>query len=147
MDKKSKDSFFAKYFSIELEGIESAKFLYCEGLEAYTSVFEINEGGLNTNSHKFTGKIRYPNIILKNGVTENSDLFNWFKDTGSADKKIERKNGSIIMYNPKGEEIKRWNFFKAIPCRWKGPILGFKEKIIAVESIEIAHEGLEIDKN
>jgi len=147
MDKKNNDSLFAKYFSIELDGIESAKFLYCEGLEAYSEIFEINEGGLNTNSRKFIGKTRYSNIILKNGVTENSDLFNWFKDACSADKKIERKNGSVIMYNPKGDEIKRWNFFKAIPCRWKGPVLDFKGKIIAVESIEIAHEGLEIDEN
>ncbi|MBN2545144.1 MAG: phage tail protein [Spirochaetes bacterium] len=147
MNNNSNDSLFAKYFSIELEGIESAKFLYCEGLEAYNAVFEINEGGLNTNSHKFIGKTKYPNIILKNGVTENSDLIKWFKETTSTDKKIERKNGSIIMYNPKGEEIKRWNFFRAIPCRWIGPLLDFRKRAIAIESMEIAHEGLEIDDN
>jgi phage tail-like protein len=145
--KERIESFIPNYFGVEIEGIQTAKFTRCEGLEAETYIYEVEEGGLNNNTHKFFGRTRYPNIILENGITSNNDLYNWFRSTVLSDKKVERKNGSIIMYDPGGHEIKRWNFFRAIPCRWVGPKLGKDMLGIAVERIEIAHEGLEIDKS
>ncbi|MCK4797596.1 MAG: phage tail protein [Spirochaetes bacterium] len=146
MAENNEHSFIPKYFTVEIEGIQSAKFTKCEGLEAETYIYEVEEGGLNTNTHKFFGRTRFPNIILENGVTDNNDLYNWYKDTVLSDKKVERKDGSIIMFNLAGEEIKRWNFYRAIPCRWVGPKLGKDIHGIAIERIEIAHEGLEIDE-
>ena len=35
-------------FTVEIDGIETARFQKCEGLEAETYVYEIEEGGLNT---------------------------------------------------------------------------------------------------
>lgn len=138
----------AQYFAVEIEGIQTAKFFKCEGLEVETYVYEVEEGGLNTNTHKFFGRTRYPNIILEHGVTDNTELFNWYKDTVLSDKKVERKNGSIILFSPDGkEEIKRWNFFRAFPCRWVGPKLGQDVHGAAIERIEIAHEGLEVDES
>ena len=139
------ESFTPKYFGVEIEGIQTAKFTHCEGLEAETYVYEVEEGGLNNNTHKFFGRTRFPNIVLENGVTSNNDLYKWHRATVLSDKKVERKNGSIIMYNAAGKEVKRWNFYRAIPCRWVGPRLGKDVEGIAVERIEIAHEGLEID--
>jgi phage tail-like protein len=141
---KREETFVPYYFGVEIEGIESAKFTKCEGLEAETYIYEVEEGGLNTNTHKFFGRTRFPNIILENGVTASNDLYNWYKNTVLTDKKVERKNGSIIMYTATGEEIKRWNFYRAVPCRWVGPRLGKDVHGVAVERIEIAHEGLEI---
>jgi len=142
-DNNSKSSFNPKYFAVEIDGIETAKFSKCDGLEAETYIYEVVEGGLNTNTHKFFGRTRFPNLVLENGVTENNDLFNWYKKTCMSDEKVERKDGSIILYNTANEEIKRWNFYRGIPCRWVGPKLGYDVNGIAVEKIEIAHEGLE----
>lgn len=143
-ENNDKTAFLPNYFGIEIEGIESAKFTRCEGLEAETYIYEVEEGGLNTNTHKFFGRTRFPNIILENGVTDNNDLYSWYKDTCMSDKKVERKDGSIIMYNSGGDEVKRWNFYRALPCRWVGPKLGKNVHGIAIERIEIAHEGLEV---
>ena len=44
------------YFVVEIEGIETARFLQCEGIEMNTESFEIEEGGCNTTTHKFLGK-------------------------------------------------------------------------------------------
>ena len=145
--KERIESFIPAFFGVEIEGIQSAKFTRCEGLEAETYIYEVEEGGLNTNTHKFIGRTRFPNIILENGITNNNDLYNWYKDTVLSDNQIERKDGSIIMYNSSGTEIKRWNFFRAIPCRWIGPELGVNVGGVAVERIEIAHEGLEVDES
>ena len=64
------------------------------------------------------------------------------------DKKIERKNGSVVLKDTEGHEIKRWNFFRAFPCRWIGPKLETNMGSgYAVERIEITHEGLSVDGN
>ena len=139
------ESFLPHFFGVEIEGIETAKFMKCEGLEAETYIYEVEEGGLNTTTHKFFGRTRYPNLVLENGVTENNDLWTWYKDTVMSTEAVERKSGSIVLYNPTGEELKRWNFYGAIPCRWVGPTLSKNTNGVAIERIEIAHEGLELD--
>jgi phage tail-like protein len=146
-EARKNETFAAQYFGVEIEGIQTARFLRCDGLEAETYIYEVEEGGLNTSTHKFVGRTRFPNIVLENGITESNDLYNWHRDTALSDKKIERKNGSIVMYNAGGEELKRWNFYRALPCRWVGPKLGPDVHGLAVERIEIAHEGIEADKS
>jgi phage tail-like protein len=144
MAEKNDLSYLACYFAIELDGIQAAKFSKCEGLEAETYIYEVEEGGLNTNTYKFYGRTRYPNIILENGISNNKDLWNWYKNTVLSDKKIERKSGAIIMYDSANKEVKRWDFVRAIPCRWVGPQLSIEAGGIAIEKLEIAHEGFDL---
>ena len=135
-------------FTVEIDGIETARFQKCEGLEAETYVYEIEEGGLNTSTHKFYGRTRYPNLILEKGITDNNALFEWYKATVLEDKKIERKNGSIILKDTENNELKRSNFFRAFPFRWIGPRLESNlGSEFALERIEITHEGLMVDGN
>ncbi|MDR2587914.1 MAG: phage tail protein [Spirochaetales bacterium] len=135
-------------FTVEIDGIEAARFQNCEGLEAETTVIEVEEGGLNSASHKFYGAGRYPNLILEKGVTENETLFTWYKETVLEDKRTERKNGSVILRDAANSEVKRWNFFRGFPCRWSGPRLeAGAGGGVAIERLEIAHEGLIPDGN
>ncbi|MGN0728055.1 phage tail protein [Treponema sp.] len=132
-------------FFIELDGIETARFQKCEGLEAETEVFEIEEGGGGV--HRFKGRTRYPNFVLEKGISNNDELFNWFKNFLISEK-VERKSGSIVLKDTEGNEIKRWNFFRAIPCRWIGPKLDCScSNTFALERMEIAHEGIETDND
>ena len=86
-DNKNLSSYL---FTVEIDGIETARFQKCEGLEAETYVYEIEEGGLNTTTHKFYGRTRYPNLILEKGISDNDELFKCYKETLLEDKKIER---------------------------------------------------------
>ena len=53
-----------------------------------------------------------------------------------------------MLKDTEGNEVKRWNFFRAFPCRWIGPKLVTNlGSDFAVERIEIAHEGLSVDGN
>ena len=138
----------AYLFTVEIDGIETARFQKCEGLEAETYVYEVEEGGLNHSTRKFRGRTRFPNLILEKGITENESLFNWFKETCLENKKLERKNGSVVLKDTEGNEVKRWNFFRAFPCRWIGPRLVTNlGSDFAVERIEIAHEEIEVDND
>ena len=62
-------------FTVEIDGIETARFQKCDGLEAETEVYEIKEGGYNTSTHKFFGRTRYPNLILEKGISHNNALY------------------------------------------------------------------------
>ena len=136
----------AYLFAVEIDGIEAARFQKCEGLEAETSVYEIEEGGLVGATHKFPGRTRYPNLVLERGVTENDDLYGWYRQCALEDKAIERKNGSVILKETRNNEIKRWNFFRAFPCRWVGPRLEANTGAqFALERVEISHEGIAPD--
>jgi len=135
-------------FSVEIDGIETARFQKCEGLEAETYVYEIEEGGYNTSTHKFYGRTRYPNLILEKGISDNNALLKWYKETMLEDRKVERKDGSVILKDTENNEVKRWNFFRAFPCRWIGPRLETNMgSDYALERIEIAHEGIVVDSD
>jgi phage tail-like protein len=52
-----------------------------------------------------------------------------------------RKNGTITMYNQKGEAVARWNFINAWPSKLTGPSANAANNEVAIEEIEIANEG------
>jgi len=127
------------YFTIEIDGIQADRFFECEGIEMSSTVFEIEEGGLNTSTHKRGSNSRSPNLILKKGINRNNELINWFQSNQS-NQRIERKTLAVILMNNSGVEIKRWNFFGAFPCRYKVQTLDVYDKSFPIETIEIAYE-------
>ena len=129
-------------FHIEIEGIEEAFFKECGGLTAETEILSFEEGGVNDYIHKLPGRTKYPNVVLKRGITESGWLWDWYQKVASG--KVERKNISIVLYNPKGEEVKRWSFERAYPVKWSGSDLKADESAIAVETLEITHEGMKL---
>jgi phage tail-like protein len=129
--------FSSNYFTVEIDGIQTDRFFSCEGFEVETSVYEVEESGLNTSTHKRVGSTRYPNLVLKKGVNSNNELINWFQSNEKG--KIDRKTLSVVLIHSSGVELKRWNFFRAFPCRWKLQTLDTQDNACPVEIIEIAH--------
>ena len=135
MENETLSSYF---FMVEINGIQTTRFLECYGLEMESTVFEVEEGGLNTSTHKFKGHNRSPNLILKKGVSDNNELLKWYQSNING--KFERRNISIILMNSSFEEIKRWDLYRAFPCRWKGSNMDVYDNGFPVEMIEIAYE-------
>jgi phage tail-like protein len=59
------------------------------------------------------------------------------------DGKVERMNGSIVLMDDAGEEQARWNFVAGWPTKWTGPSFNATSNEVAIETLEIAHEGIE----
>jgi len=136
------------FFAIEVEGIQCAIFKKCEGLEIYNDIFEYEEGEYNVSTRKFIGQVHFQNIVLERGISYNRSLFDWFHYTTLWDNEKERKHGSIILMDSSWKEMRRWNFFRAFPCRWVGPSL--KAELgteYPIEKIEIVYDFLEEDKD
>lgn len=136
------DPYITCYFHVEIEGIAEAFFRECSGLEAEIEVLAYEQGGVNDHVEKLPGRIKFPNVVLKRGVTDSKTLWEWFSK--GVQGKIERKNVSIILYDSKGSEVKRWSFERAYPTKWSGPGLKSDENAVAIETLEIAHEGMKL---
>jgi len=130
-------------FLVEIDGRVAAAFSECSGLSTETDVIEYREGGEPSTVRKIPGLNRYTNILLKRGITKDKSLWQWRKTV--LDGKVQRKSGSIILLDAARNEVARWNFFKGWPSRWEGPHLRANSSDVAIESLEIAHEGIEWD--
>jgi phage tail-like protein len=115
-------------------------FAECSGLEATMTVDEYAEGGRNAGMLKFPGRVRHPNIKLRRGVTSSLDLWRWHEDFLRG--RGRRRDGIIQLLNDSGDEVRSWRFQRGIPARWAGPPMNALGSQIALEELEIAHEGL-----
>lgn len=135
------DPFPAFKFAVEIGGITQAVFSECSGLEAEVEVMEYEEGGLNGYVHKLPGRVKYADLTLKRGMAMADEMWEWYKKALQG--RIERKNVSVILYNVSGQEQRRWNFREAYPIKWTGPDLKAGDNVVAVETLVLAHRGME----
>ena len=128
-------------FLVEIDGITQAGFSDCSGFGSSTDPIEYREGGENKTVRKLPGLTKHNNITLKWGLTDSKELYDWYGDIVNG--KIQRKNGSIIVLDLEGNEKVRWNFFNGWPTKWDGPDFTAKGNDVAIETLEIVHEGIE----
>jgi phage tail-like protein len=126
-------------FRVEIDGITQAYFRECSGLTSTIDVIENPEGGVGI-IHKVPGRTKYANVVLKRGLTDSSELFDWHQ--AAVDGRVQRRNGSIVQLDPTGAEKVRWNFRDGWPSKWDGPTFNSGASEVSVETLEIAHEGL-----
>ncbi len=137
-----KDPYRNCNFLVEIDGITQAGFTDCSGLGSTTEPVEYREGGDNSTPRKLPGQTKYTNISLKWGLTDSHELYDWYRKVVTG--KTERRNGSIVVLDADGvTEVVRWNFFNAWPTKMEGPSFSAKGSEIAIETLEIAHEGVE----
>jgi phage tail-like protein len=127
-------------FLVEIDGITRAAFHDVSGFDSTIDVIEHREGGENT-TRKLPGMTKYSNITLKWGITDDRQLYEWHRDAIRGN--VLRKNGSIVGLDRKGTEVVRWNFFNAWPSKYDAPDFNAEGNDVAIETLELAHEGLE----
>lgn len=139
-DTPSRDPHMGLRFWIQLGHVEIAGFRECSPMVVETETFEYAEGGLNSYTHKLPVRTKYSNIILKRGMDETRALYDWYIQAASG--QIARQDISIVIYDSQQHNKRQWDLKNAYPCKWTGPELKAESGAIAVETVEIAHEGL-----
>lgn len=127
-------------FLVELDHMLVAGFSEVQGLESQIEYEEIREGGVNGYVHRLPKGVRNSSIILRRGLSSSQELWNWYSQSSLG--KVVRKSGSIILYKHDGTELCRWNFFDAYPTKWSGPSLNAATSEVAIETIELVHNGI-----
>ena len=133
---------------INIEGHKTgeAYFKSVSGLKYESEVVDYKEGGVNISTHRLVGSTKWPNLVLKKGFT-GPPLMHlldwrraWLDDAKSA--KLKRADGKLVQLAPDKSEICAWEFFGGWPCKWEGPEYDASKSELAIETLEIAHEGL-----
>jgi phage tail-like protein len=135
------DPFLSFNFAVEISGLIVAAFNEVSGLQAEIEVQEYREGGVNEYIHKRAGPARYPsNLILKKGIGDSTELWSWYCNVLQGT--IQRKSLAVVLMDSTGAEQRRWTFQNAYPVKWAGPDFKAQGSDVAIESLEMAHEGL-----
>jgi phage tail-like protein len=128
-------------FKLEIDGIQQAGFSECSGFGSNIEVVEYREGGEASTVRKLPGKISYPDITLKWGVTTSRELYDWH--LAAVNGQVDRRNGSIVLQDDAGNEQVRWNFFAAWPSKYDGPDFNAKGNDVSVDALTVSCERLE----
>jgi phage tail-like protein len=137
------------HYAIEVQGVLKGYFTECSGLGSEHEVIEhkvVDPKGREV-IHKVPGRLKWENIVLKRGITDNMDIWDWRKKVEDGQVKEARKNGSIVMFDQDLKEVARWNFENAWPVKVTGPKLQSSSNEIGVEELTLTHERLERTKS
>ena len=130
-------------FLVEIDGVTRAGFTEVGGLTTEQDVIEYREGSETATMRKLPGLRKYGNIMLKRGFTADAELWDWRKTT--IDGLTERRSGSIVLLDEARAEVLRWNFRDGWICKWEGPALNATSNEVAIESLEICVEDIELE--
>jgi phage tail-like protein len=150
-DARSMDPPFVGRFLFTVDGLTIGAFTEVSGLSVQIDTEDLIEGGQNHYVHKLPGRLKWPNLVLKRGITDSDNLFEWFakcSGDGFADagNKIEPMHGAVTLLDSRGEPVRRWNFVEAYPVKWTGPKLAASSRDVAVEELEVCHCGFKPEK-
>ena len=136
------------------EVLLDAGFSECSGLGMEQQLYEYQEGGLLDSTHKLPGQVNFGTLTLRWGMGFNNSLWDWHISNARAlayGDQLKRKDGTLIclpfenvedpLATSSGTQV--WYFRRALPVRWTGPQFDANSSQVAIETMELAHEGLE----
>lgn len=136
-------------FEITIAGIsddgKAAKGSFSEvsGLGVEIDVIEYRTGSEDITTRKLPGLKKFSNLILKRGVIGDTSFWNWL--VSAMNGQVARADGTIVLLDEKRQPVVVWHFRRGWPCKWTGPDLRAKSNDVAIETLEICHEGLTMD--
>ena len=132
------------YFGFELDGMKFGYFTACSGLSSELSVITqklTSEKG-NQIETKQPDRQTFSEVVLKRGFTQDKAINDWYDETVDAGSNVQRKTGSIVIYNRHMDEKARFNLENCFPSKLSVSDLNAKSGEAMVEELTIRHENL-----
>ncbi|HSC38385.1 MAG TPA: phage tail protein [Chitinophagaceae bacterium] len=131
------------HFQVEWGGTKIG-FSEVTGLDVSTDVIEYREGSSpEYHKIKMPGMQKFSNITLKRGTFKgDNDFYKWWNTI--ALNTIERRNVIISLLNESHEPVVVWKIKNAFPVKMQSTDLKADGNEVAIETLELAHEGLTI---
>ncbi len=120
----------------------NGSFQEVRGLGGDLEVMAYSEGGANDYTHQLPVRHSWSRISLRRGVVREPGLWLWYQ-LGLTNSLGARRDGAIILLTPGGTPAVAWCFYGGLAAKWTGPELTATQSAVAVETLEIAHEGIE----
>ncbi len=144
------DPYPAYNFLLEVDGISDdgqavgGSFMEVANLEAEITAIDYRNGSEEMRMRKLPGLPKYKPITFKRGLIGDLRFWNWIRRAVTGDQAL-RSDGRVILRNEAGQEVMRWNLTRCWPSKWTGPSLNAKNSEVALETLELQIERLEID--
>ncbi len=131
-------------FRLELENKGSGYFTEVSGLGSENEVIEqkVTDPKGHEEVKKVPGRLKWGDITLKRGITQDMQLWKWRQSVVNGDMKTARTNCSIIMMDRNYTDIARWDFKFAWPSKITGPNLKSDSNEFGIEEMVLVHEGI-----
>jgi phage tail-like protein len=131
------------YFLVRL-GDEEARFQELAGLDAETKPIEHRHGNSPVFAPiKMPGLGRVGNVVLRKGIfAKDAAFWKWFSEIKM--NTISRRAVVINLLDENGEAKMTWTLYNAWPTRITGTDLKSDGNEVAVESVELAYETMEV---
>ena len=127
-------------YQVEIDGLEAGGFSEVTGFDASIDVIEYREGDMTQTPLKIPGLKKYGNITLKQGLVDSMVLYEWM--TAGLEGDVERKTLTITLLDIAGSPAASWQIINAWPVKYTAPDFNATSSEVAIESLEIAHEGM-----
>jgi phage tail-like protein len=121
--------------------IAAGEFMEVKGLGADLEVTAYPEGGVNDYVHQLPVRHSWGRITLRRGIVRDAGLWAWYL-AGLTQSLGARRDGAIILLTPAGTPAMSWTFQGGLAAKWVGPELNAMQNAVAIEALDIAHEGL-----
>jgi phage tail-like protein len=131
-------------FILEIDNLPKGAFAEVGGLTADGDSVDYREGtDVQANVRKLSGLRKYVNITLKRGYSQDKSLWQWYQNilNGIDD----RRNVTVVLLNERREAVLRWHAENAWINKIEGPALKASSNDVAMESLELVHEGLSLE--
>jgi phage tail-like protein len=142
---------FVGLFTLEVGGTDIGRFTEVAGLSVQLDVEEVAEGGQNAYTHRLLGRMKWPNLVFKRGLTDTDALFEWLMSCSGEGltkekNRITPRDAKVSVLTAKGRETRVWTISGARPVKWTGPKLAASSRELAVEELEVVHHGFRAQK-
>ncbi len=132
------------HFVLDLGKKAVGYFTECSGIGSEHDVIDrkmVDEKGKDF-VQKIPGRLKWGDIVLKRGITNSMDIWNWRKQVEDGKVKDARVNGSIQMLDQELQVVAQWDFERAWPSKVSGPQPKSDSNEIGIEELTIVHEHI-----
>ena len=145
MPEARRDPYLNFNFLVQIDGDTVAGFREADLPEARIEVAAYREGNERPNTvRRLPGRVEYGPLVLRRGFAGDRTLFQWWRDV--ADGNLGRRNVVIILRDQSGRDVARWAFRDAMPTKYSGPSFRAQGNEVAIESIELTVESMELEQ-
>lgn len=127
-------------YKVEIDGLDAGGFSEVTGFDASIDVMEYREGDMVQTPMKIPGLKKYGNITLKQGLADSMVLYEWM--TSGINGEVDRKTITITLLDDEEAPAASWQVINAWPMHYTAPDFNATSSEVAIETLEIAHEGM-----
>ena len=134
------DPYLGCNFTVEIEGVLAGGFAVVSGLGMEVETETYREGGHNDMVHALPVATSYGRLVLERGLVDSDTLWRWQSDIRNG--KRTRHTIRIALHDSEGRQKRDWRCVDALPVKWSGPDLKASDAQVAIERLELVHNGL-----